>query len=74
MSKDFFGFFFNEIKLLYKLYYIRKLQYSEIRNDTEPDTNYVRVMDPRAEEISFVRTSCSKKQALYVSCDSLGKL
>lgn len=51
---------------------LRKLQYSEIRNDTEPNTNYVRVMDPRAEEISFVRTSCLKKQALYVSCENLG--
>lgn len=57
---------------LSKSYILRKLQYSEIRNDTEPNTNYVRVMDPRAEEISFVRTSCLKKQALYVSCENLG--
>lgn len=52
---------------------IRKLKFSEIRNDSEPNTHYVRVMDPRAEEISFVRTTCPKRQALYVSCDHLGK-
>ncbi|KAG4075762.1 hypothetical protein HA402_003588 [Bradysia odoriphaga] len=45
--------------------------FSEVRNDSEPDTNYVRVLDPRAQEISFVRTACYKKQALFVSCDKL---
>lgn len=55
-------------------YLCRKLEFSEVRNDTEPHTNYVRVLDPRAEEISFVRTSCAKKQALYLSCENLGRL
>lgn len=50
-----------------------KMQFSEIRNDTEPNTKYVRVLDPKASEISFVRTNCEKKQALYVSCANLGK-
>lgn len=45
---------------------------SEIRNDTEPNTRYVRVLDPKSAEISFVRTSCAKKQALWVSCSNLG--
>lgn len=45
---------------------------SEIRNDIEPNTRYVRVLDPKSAEISFVRTSCEKKQALWVSCSNLG--
>lgn len=44
----------------------------EIRNDTESNTRYVRVLDPKAAEISFVRTQCDKKQALHVSCANLG--
>jgi atrial natriuretic peptide-converting enzyme len=45
--------------------------FTKIRNDTEPDNNYVRVLDPRASEISFVRTSCLKRQALYLQCGDL---
>lgn len=45
---------------------------SEVRNDSESNTRYVRVLDPKAAEISFVRTQCEKKQALYVSCSNLG--
>ncbi|XP_055298074.1 uncharacterized protein LOC129566301 [Sitodiplosis mosellana] len=48
-----------------------KVAFSEVRNDTEPNTRYVRVLDPKAAEISFVRTTCEKKQALYVSCSNL---
>lgn len=51
----------------------RNVLFSDVRNDSEPNTNYVRVLDPRAQEISFVRTSCHKKEALYVSCDGLGE-
>lgn len=47
---------------------------SEVRNDTESNTRYVRVLDPRAAEISFVRTTCEKKQALYVTCANLGMI
>lgn len=50
----------------------RKVAFSEVRNDTEPNTRYVRVLDPKAAEISFVRTSCEKRQALFVSCANLG--
>lgn len=50
-----------------------RVQFSEVRNDTEPNTKYVRVLDPNASEIAFVRTSCEKRQALYVSCSNLGK-
>lgn len=50
----------------------RSVKYSEVRNDTELNIRYVKVLDPRAAEISFVRTSCEKKQALYVSCGNLG--
>ncbi|XP_035790165.1 uncharacterized protein LOC118465757 isoform X2 [Anopheles albimanus] len=48
-----------------------RVDYSEIRNDTEPNTSYVRVLDPRASEISFVRTQCQSKQSLYVACSHL---
>ncbi|XP_055595404.1 uncharacterized protein LOC129746008 [Uranotaenia lowii] len=48
-----------------------RVDFSEIRNDTEPNTSYVRVLDPRASEISFVRTTCQTKQSLYVSCGQL---
>lgn len=50
----------------------RKVISAEVRPDTEPYTNYVRVLDPRAQEISFVRTDCRKREALYVACDNLG--
>lgn len=57
----------------YVHFFSRKVLYSEVRNDTETNTRYVKVLDPRAAEISFVRTTCEKKQALYVSCGNLGK-
>lgn len=48
------------------------MKLSELRNDTEDDNrNYVRVLDPRAAEISFVRTDCDKRRALYLECESL---
>lgn len=33
--------------------------------------NYVRVLDPKAHEISFVRTPCRSKETLYVACEQL---
>lgn len=57
---------------LFRFLSYRKVSYSEVRNDTEVNTRYVRVLDPKAAEISFVRTTCEKKQALYVSCANLG--
>lgn len=54
------------------MFFYRKVALSGIRNDTENNTRYVRVLDPKAAEISFVRTTCEKKQALYVSCSNLG--
>lgn len=48
-----------------------RVAFSRITNDTESMNNYVRVLDPKAAEISFVRTQCYSKEALYVSCDSL---
>jgi Trypsin/Low-density lipoprotein receptor domain class A len=48
-----------------------KVTMAEVRNDTEPDNNYVRVLDPKASEISFVRTNCSTRQALYLRCADL---
>ncbi|XP_055390020.1 uncharacterized protein LOC129619000 [Condylostylus longicornis] len=43
----------------------------EIRNDSEKISDYVRVLDPHAAEISFVRTSCHNKEVLYVTCSDL---
>ncbi|XP_063704852.1 uncharacterized protein LOC134834199 [Culicoides brevitarsis] len=48
-----------------------KVSFSKITNDTEPNGNYVRVLDPKAHEISFVRTPCNSRQVLYVSCENL---
>lgn len=49
-----------------------KVTFSEVRNDTEENQqNYVRVLDPRAAEISFVRTSCPKREAFYLGCSHL---
>ena len=49
-----------------------KAIFSQIRNDTESNTNYVRVLlNPQSEEISFIRTQCATKQVLYVACDNL---
>jgi hypothetical protein len=50
----------------------RRVLFSEVRNDTEENqNNYVRVLDPRAAEISFVRTGCVKREAFYLSCTHL---
>lgn len=42
-----------------------------MRNDTEQVEDYVRVLDPHAPEISFIRTHCQKRQVLYVGCGEL---
>lgn len=61
------------LKILFYIcfYSCRRVAFSEVRNDTEPNTSYVRVLDPRASEISFVRTNCARTGALYVSCKNL---
>lgn len=43
----------------------------DVRNDTEHLDDYVRVLDPNAPEISFVRTRCPRREVLYVACESL---
>lgn len=48
-----------------------RVAFSRITNDTETMNNYVRVLDPKAAEISFVRTPCHSREALYVSCENL---
>lgn len=50
----------------------RRVTLSEVRNDTEVGhSNYVRVLDPRAAEISFVRTTCARREAFYLGCSHL---
>jgi hypothetical protein len=50
----------------------RRVTLAEVRNDTEANqNNYVRVLDPRAAEISFVRTGCQKREAFWLSCSHL---
>lgn len=45
---------------------------AEIRKDMEENQkDYVRVLDPRAAEISFVRTNCAKREAFYLGCSHL---
>ncbi|XP_058977756.1 uncharacterized protein LOC131802178 isoform X2 [Musca domestica] len=43
----------------------------DVVTDTENINDYVRVLDPHAPEISFVRTHCPRRQVLYVGCDEL---
>lgn len=43
----------------------------DVQNDTEELSDYVRVLDPHAPEISFIRTHCPRRQVLYVGCDKL---
>ncbi|XP_037931965.1 uncharacterized protein LOC119666754 [Teleopsis dalmanni] len=43
----------------------------EVRNDTERVEDYVRVLDPHAPEISFIRTHCPAREVLYVGCGEL---
>ncbi|XP_067641759.1 uncharacterized protein [Eurosta solidaginis] len=43
----------------------------DVRNDNEHVEDYVRVLDPHAPEISFIRTHCQKQQVLYVGCGEL---
>lgn len=43
----------------------------DVQNDTEKLSDYVRVLDPHAPEISFIRTLCPKRQVLYVGCGDL---
>lgn len=50
----------------------RRVMFAEVRNDTEANhSNYVRVLDPRAAEISFIRTGCPKREAFYLGCSHL---
>ncbi|XP_075157572.1 uncharacterized protein LOC142230832 [Haematobia irritans] len=43
----------------------------DVLTDTESIDDYVRVLDPHAPEISFVRTHCPRRQVLYVGCGEL---
>ncbi|XP_030378692.1 uncharacterized protein LOC115627212 [Scaptodrosophila lebanonensis] len=43
----------------------------DVQNDTEHLEDYVRVLDPHAPEISFIRTHCPRRQVLYVGCGEL---
>lgn len=43
----------------------------KIESDFEENVSYVRMRNPTAAEISFVRTKCPSKQVLKVSCSDL---
>lgn len=72
MSKPFVNVFYVKDQCSISMCLFRKVISAEVRPDTESYTNYVRVLDPHAQEISFVRTDCRKREALYVACDNLG--
>lgn len=44
---------------------------AEIRDDSELGNSYVRVLDPKAPEISFIRTECKSREVLFVKCMNL---
>lgn len=43
----------------------------QIKQDDEHNVPYVRMKDPTASEITFVRTSCPSKQVLHVGCSDI---
>lgn len=45
----------------------------QVEKDTEEDVTYVRMKDPSAPEIVFVRSPCPSRQVLKVACAELGK-
>lgn len=45
----------------------------DIETDEEEDVSYVKMRNPTASEISFIRTRCPSKKVLKVSCSDLRK-
>lgn len=52
-------------------FHSRSVEIFDVQIDTENVDDYVRVLDPHAPEISFVRTHCPKREVLYVGCGEL---
>ncbi|KAF7270354.1 hypothetical protein GWI33_016680 [Rhynchophorus ferrugineus] len=54
----------------------RALSYQDIRSfqvvrDTDINMQYVKIKDPFADDISFLKTKCNTKQVLKVTCEDL---
>lgn len=44
-----------------------------VETDEEENVSYVKMRNPTASEISFIRTRCPSKKVLKVACSDLGK-
>lgn len=49
----------------------RKMTSVSIKHDGEENIPYVKMKDPTASEITFVRTTCSSRQVLHVGCSDI---
>ncbi|XP_050310358.1 atrial natriuretic peptide-converting enzyme-like [Anthonomus grandis grandis] len=47
------------------------MQSYQVIKDPHPNTSYVRIKDPFADDITFLKSKCPSKQVLKVSCDQL---
>lgn len=45
----------------------------DVEEDDEDHISYVKMKNPTASEISFIRTRCPSKKVLKVSCSDLGE-
>lgn len=52
----------------------RTLLSMDVEIDDEVNVSYVKMKNPTASEISFIRTRCPTKKVLKVSCSELGEL
>lgn len=43
----------------------------QVTRDDEDNVNYVKIKDPFADDLSFLKSKCPSKQVLKVSCDEL---
>ncbi|KAL1498247.1 hypothetical protein ABEB36_009077 [Hypothenemus hampei] len=54
----------------------KALKYQDVKShqvvkDYEDNISYVKIKDPFAEDLNFIKTKCSSKQVLKVSCENL---
>lgn len=53
--------------------FLRNVHSMNVEIDNEENVSYVKMRNPTASEISFIRTRCPSKKVLKVSCSELGE-
>ncbi|XP_060529416.1 atrial natriuretic peptide-converting enzyme [Cylas formicarius] len=56
---------------LCKMLNYQDVQEHNVVKDHESDVSYVKMRDPLAQELNFVKSKCASKQVLKVTCDEL---